>query len=186
VVGLLLKLYAVSGDTRFVHLADEYDDDYSSTASGTIQLSPGIYTAYSFPPVVKKTKGWRLRASAAMTRVVDQRGRISGKAGWWFRIASGAFKGRYLQEVPARVYYRGVAAALVYPAQVPVTLKPGRIRGEQIGALGAIIATKTVSISVPTKALVTQKAVVNGVPEVLVASGPLSGFWVPRISAVLP
>jgi hypothetical protein len=186
VTNLLLKLYTASGDTRFARLANDYDADYPAPASGVLRVVPGTYRAYRFAASGARLASRVMRVRTAVTLPADARSRVRGRSGSWIRVARGPFKGYFLLEAPSRVYIRGVVDSLTYRPELGATLKAGRVRGEQFGTTGSVTASMSVDVAAAEPVTLGQKAVVNGSPKVLVASGALAGHWVPASAVILP
>ncbi len=183
----LLELYVISGDVRFVRLADEYYDDDYPTGAGRALVAAGTYTVDRFKHDGAVSASRVLRVRARSTWLVSGRDRVRGRRGYWLTIAGrGGLDGYSLEEVPGRAVYRGAAAVLPYPVPVTATLTAGTWafdRSASETALGARGRT-TIAAAIPID--VGERAVVDGVPEVLVASGQFAGEWVDRRAVVLP
>jgi hypothetical protein len=187
VVSQMLELYTLSGDTRFVHLANEYDDDYPVTSvPQDMWIAPGVHTAYRFSASGAIVSRTQIRSASATTLPVSRRGRIKGRSGNWLTIRGTGLDGYCLLETTGSVYCRGVASAITYRPPVAVTLRAGRWRGQRVDSDGTVQASVTVNIATTQRVTVSQRAVVNGSGRVLMASGPLAGYWVPRGAVVLP
>lgn len=174
-VQLMLQLYTITQDLTFARFADRLENDYPKPAvSGSLHIGSGTYTAYRFTgntataTKVFTVATWR---SAKATR----RQRIRGRA-VFYRIAGGDLSGYWLQEVPGRVYLRGIVAPLVYLPLRAVGLAPGgSYTALSVAADGRVRARR----AVPAGALLLadRSAVVDGRHSVRLSGGSLDGYW---------
>jgi D-glucuronyl C5-epimerase C-terminus len=187
VVSQMLELYTLTGDTRFLHLANEYDDDYPwPSIPQSMRIAPGVHTAYRFSSSGAILSRRQIRTSSGMTLTLASRGRIRRQSGNWLTIRGSSLDGYSLRETTGSVYGLGVASAIEYRPPVAVTMRAGRWKGQRVDAAGSVKASVTVSIAAAQRVTVEQRAVVNGSGRVLIASGPLAGYWVPRGAVILP
>jgi hypothetical protein len=117
---------------------------------------------------------------------VSRRERVRGRAGVWFRVASGALRGYWVAEDPERVYLPGRVATVLYSPPRRATLGSGRTYcGYAYREDGSSWATSTVTVSNDVVATVSACGIVNGVPHALMCDGPLAGLWVPLLGVTL-
>ncbi|MDO8963452.1 MAG: D-glucuronyl C5-epimerase family protein [Coriobacteriia bacterium] len=186
VIRQYLMLYALSGDPRFVHLANEYDTDSpASSAPGVVSVARGTYVAYRFSSSGRITGVRRLSSRVETTLRTDTRQRIRGRQSMWLRISQGRLRGYWLRETVGRVYVRGVHDALTYRPPLPVTTRAGAWRFIRVAASGAVTESVTATTAIEP-VTIAGRAVVNGAPMALLASGPHEGFWVPQRAIVWP
>jgi hypothetical protein len=182
----LNQLFALSGDRRFIRLADEFYDDYVASGPGTMRVRPGTYTAYRFSSSGRITAKRTVRIRSAVDYRMSGRDRSGGRSGYWLKIQGGSLSGYSLQETPRRVYCLGATARMSYAVPVAMTLRRGRLTGHTFDARGAATSTRSITVTASQTATVGMRAVVNGMPQVLLTSGPLAGYWVLQTAVVLP
>jgi hypothetical protein len=187
VMGQMCQLHTISGDARFIHLVDQFDDDYPAPAvSGVVRILSGTHTISRF-----SARGARLSSRVIHPRAerllhIDRRKRVFGHSGVWLRVASGSLKGYYVREVAGHVYVRGAIDTLIYDPSVRVTLKAGDWTARQFDDVGDVTDTQPLDVPSAGSARVSQRAVLNGIRKVLLASGPLTGYWIPQRAVALP
>ena len=181
------QLHTISGDARFVHLVNHFDDDYPApVVSGVVKVLPGNYTVCRFSATGARLTARTIHPGTEKLYSVNRRKRISGQSGIWFHMTSGSLQGFYVREAMGHVYVRGAVNALIYDPSVRVTFNPGQWAAQQFDPEGAVIATQTIDVPSAETARVSQRAIVNGIPKVLLASDPLTDYWVPLRAVVLP
>ena len=181
------QLYTISGDARFIHLMDHFDDDYPAPlVSGVVKVLPGEYKTYRFSATGARLATCTIHPRAEKLYGVDLRKRVFGQSGVWLRITSGSLKGYFIREAMGHVYIPGAVNALPYDPPVRVTLRVGQWTARQFDAHGAMLASQTIDIPSAQAAKASQRAIINGTPQVLLASDPFADFWVPRRAVILP
>jgi len=183
----MLQLHTISGDARFIHLVNDFDDDYpTQLVSGVVKVLPGNHTVCRFSATGALLASHTIHPDAEKLYRVDRRIRVSGHSGIWLRITSGSLKGYVLREAMGHVYVRGAVDTLIYDPPVKVTFKAGQWTVRQFDAQGTVTATQTIDVPSAQAATASQRALVNGIPQVLLASDPLTDYWVPARAIVLP
>jgi hypothetical protein len=86
----------------------------------------------------------------------------------------------------SHVYVRGAIDTLIYDPSVRVTLKTGHWTAKQFTDEGSLTDSQPLDVPSAESARVSQRAILNGIPKVLLASGPLTDYWVPQRAVVLP
>jgi len=181
------QLYTISGDARFIHLVNHFDDDFPAPeVSGAVKVLPGDYTICRFSPSGARLASRTIHPRAEKLYGVDRRKRVFGQSGVWLHITSGSLKGYYVREAMGHVYIPGAVNALPYDPPVRVTLRAGQWTARQFDAHGAMLATQPIDLASAQAAKASQRAIINGTPQVLLASDPFADFWVPQRAVVLP
>jgi hypothetical protein len=181
------QLHTLSGDARFIHLVDDFDDDYPApVVSGVVKVLPGDYVACRFSDTGTRLASRVIHPKTEKFYRVDRRKRIRGQNGIWLHLTSGGFQGYSIREAMGHVYVRGIVNALVYDPSVRVTLKAGQWKALQFDAVGAVTASLPIDVPSAQTARASQRAIVNGIPRVLLANDPLKDYWVPQRAVVLP
>ncbi|HEY5386599.1 MAG TPA: D-glucuronyl C5-epimerase family protein [Thermoleophilia bacterium] len=183
----LRQLYTISGDARFIHLVDHFDDDFPAPeVSGAVKVLPGDYLVCRFAPSGARLASRTIHPRAEVRYQVDRRRRIFGQRGIWLHITSGSLQGYFVREAVGHVYIPGAVDALIYDPPINVTLRAGQWTAQQFDAQGAVIATQAIDLASAQRAQASQRAIVNGVPRVLLASDSLTDFWLPQRAVILP
>lgn len=182
IVRFYLEFFRLTGDVGFARLADTYEDDFArEIRPGRMAVRAGSYQAINY----YSRKGGTMRVAKNTRLGVSHRRRILGKKGNWLRIASGPYRGRWIQERPGAVYYLGEAGRLNYayarnldvPRRGSYTLR----RYAKDGTVTGTRALRFPSSPDPgtLRLKVRARAVVWGQPSVLIASGVHAGYWIP-------
>jgi hypothetical protein len=182
-----LGLYRLTGITAFARLADDFQADYPETAvSGAIKVMPGIYTGIRFGASGQVLAQRTVRVTQALRLPVTFRGRVRFVSGYWFRTTSGPWAGMLLHEQAGRVFLPGVVRPLSYDPPRALLLPAGHVYvGHRYDANGAVTGSASLTADAATTAPVSRRAFVNGVDQVLIAGGPLQGYWLPLMPAAL-
>ena len=185
VMNRMLQLYRLSGDPRFVHLVNHFDDDYPPpVVSGVVALSPGTYTLRRFSAQGAVLGTRRLRVAALRHVHVDRRRRVQPGGAVWLRISAGGLKGYSLRERAGRVYVRGAVDVLTYNPAVPATLRKGAWQTVVLGASSTATPTHPLVVASAQETTVSRRGVVNG--RRMVQLNDESGSWIPARAVSLP
>jgi len=181
------QLHTISGDPRFIHLVNDFDDDYPPpVVTGVVRVLPGNHTLCRFSDGGACLTSRTIHPRVEQLCHVNRRKRIHGQSGIWLSVTSGSLKGYYVREVMDHVYVRGAVDTLIYDPSVRVTLKAGHWTAKQFNDEGGVTDSQPLDVPSAQSARVSQRAILNGIPKVLLASGPLSDYWVPQRAVVLP
>jgi len=184
-IAQLATLYAMSHAPVLARLSEQYLDDYPTPAvRGTVRFTAGRYTAYRFSWGGKVLARKTLTLARPSTAPADQRTRVQGHGGVWYRITKGSLQGFYLQERPGAAVMAGSSLTSEWsparpgtlPAHVPVTGRTFAADGRRTGVLA-------MTPPAATPVTVSRTSLWNGVRSALVADGSLRGYWVP-VSAI--
>jgi len=178
-VSQFMTMYRLTGLTTFARLADAFKSDYPKPEiSGSIRVVPGIYTGLRFDSSGRAIGRRTYRVTHAVRLPVTRRERIYHQSGYWFLTTSGPWTGLHLRERAGSVYLPGELRFLNYDPPRKLVLPAGHVyTGRTFDDDGAITATLRFSAGSPTTATVRLRARVNGADQVLVAGGPLAGYW---------
>ena len=180
-VAQLRKLHQMSGDPLFADLAEQLVADFPWPAvRRPVTVAAGSHTGFAFDKRGRVTGQQSIRLTAPATLTADERTRISGRDGHWYRIAAGDLAGYHVREQADAVLMRGEYLAHSYDPPLPVTLPAGSphtgLRFDSDGELSDRIDHVPVT---DTPATVRRIATWNGVRHALVDSGELDGYWIP-------
>ena len=175
----LLELYTVSGWQGFAEFADQFSQDYPSPKlNGTIHVAAGRLTGYRFAANGTITGTRLLNLGRAATMEVTRRARVRGRAGYWFSVTTGSLAGYCLVEVAGRIYYPGLVARLTYRPARRMRIRAGLITGATYDAHGRVTGQRTVRLTTPDVATISERATIDGYPLVHIATGRLAGYWI--------
>lgn len=185
----LATLYTLSHDARFAQYAETFVQDYPPpVVHGVVRFAVGVHTGYVFAAdgrVVRRATVTLIRPSSAPA---DQRIRVRGQPGLWYRMTAGALAGYYVQEQPAasRVVLHGRYLGFTWsPARVG-HLPAGRaVTGYTFDSSGSVTGSRRVHPAEATTFSVSQTAQWNAERYALAATGPLTGYWIPVVTITL-
>jgi hypothetical protein len=175
-VNQLLHLHALTGDPVFATMAETLHDDFSVPAQVTrIEFTAGRHTGVQFtsPAEGEVVSRRTIRLNDASMAPVDQRRRIWGQRGYWYRVTAGSLTGRWVQEVPLIRATPGPVAAVSYFADRTVVIPKGGYSGY------TATRHRTITLRHTSTAPVSQIGWINGRSAVAVAAGTLRGYWLP-------
>jgi hypothetical protein len=180
-IAFLLRAYTLTGDVRFAELADQFNDDFPAPiVATTLHVGPGTIVGYQFSATGAISRSLTATLTRTSSAPVAERVRIRGRAGTWLSVSSGIWAGYYLAE-SKRAYIPKVVAALAYDPPRQVVFSPGSYVARRYASSGAVLATRTAWFVRASMAETTTRAVVNGQPMALMASGGFAGYWVPLL-----
>lgn len=173
-----VQCYAITRDTIFARIAELYYTDHPPTNSGgKILFQAGTHTGYRFDGTgtVLATKTVSLpRHSSAPA---SERCRVIGQDGVWYRISAGLWAGYHVREIPGRSYQLGVSGPLDYLVPRPATVVRAPLVAYTITAGGSMTSVVT-NLRAGDRITLDQRAVLNGVDHLRIASGAYAGKWV--------
>lgn len=172
-------LYRLTGNTAFIRFADAFLRDYPKPeVDGSIRVAPGTYTGVQFGLSGRVVGTRTRRAATTITLPVTRRERLYNQPGYWFTTTEGPWTGYYLREQSGRVFLPGVLPVITYDPPRTLVFPVGHVYvGRTYDADGRIAASLRFAPDIATKATADQRAIVNGVDQVRVASGALEGYW---------
>lgn len=182
----LLWFHQFTGDARFARWADLLMADYPTpTAAGRVALLAGRHTGYRFDGSGHTVGTVSVTLARASSAPLDQRMRIRGRSGYWYRITSGSLAGTWVHEQSTQ-YLVGTRRLETYKlARSLVVLAGAHVSAVQVGGpVGAVVHSGILSFPVRTTFTFDARGVVNGVDRIRISAGQWRGWWV-RPSQVL-
>jgi len=196
-IRLLEQMARHTASPDFFDDAERLVDDCPAPAvSGTVQFEAGSFTLYRFDTAASgawvEAKGdaelarQTVTFSQATQAPASVRRRIQGR-GIYYLISSGAYTGWWVGENWQAVYLLGAYLPTVYQPARTITFPGGSTPVEvcKIAADGTVTARRTASFASPSNAPASQRAVVNGRPQFLIAAGAYTGYWVPASAVTI-
>lgn len=179
VVQQFLALFTITGDTRFARWADTFETDFPRRAvSGTATVAAGKHIVVSYSDSGAIQRKVTLSAKKKLRLTVSSRARIHGRPGFWLRMASGPFKGYWIRECAPKVFVSGELVELSYTPSRTLTLPAGRrYTFHDYSPSGTATATMVLSASRPVTIQIDARAIVDGLVQVHVATGPFAESW---------
>lgn len=152
-------LYALTGDVRFAEFSDTLFADYPTpeATSGTVRLAKGNVTGYRFDADGRVIGTRTLHLTRTSLVRGTERIRIRGR-GIYYRISSGSLAGYDVAESTTAIML-GTHQQRTYVPPRRLTLRTGTFTGEP--------------------ATFDARAIVDGIDSIHIASGPLTGRWLP-------
>lgn len=171
----LLQFQRLTGDVQFARMADAFTRDYASPdVVGRVRLTAGQHRTYTF------TRSGSIGNVRLMTRLrssevdADRRVRIKGR-GYYYRLASGRFAGRYVLEIPGFSVLAGTYLPATYHPAVGHRVAKGRY---SVVRITDRITPSRIRVRTDRLAF-DQRLLVDGIMRKRIASGPLKGVWLP-------
>jgi hypothetical protein len=178
----LLLMYAITRDATFARRADALVGDFPPYAvSGTVAFAAGSYTGFRFDGQGRTIGSRTLTLKAASSAPADQRKRIEGQPGAWYRITAGKLAGYYVPESLGGAVLRGKYVDYrYYPNRRAVLTAHTRHVGLRFSRSGGITSKKSVTPGHAVAFAVSETAYWNGHQYLRAVTGPLAGTWVLR------
>jgi hypothetical protein len=183
-ISQLVSFYAMTHHPALARYAEAFLADYPPPAvKGQVRFAAGSYVAYRFNSLGRATAHTTAKLPRASSAPADQRIRIKGQPGLWYRITAGVFRGYYVQERTPAVVLRGSYLPITWSPARTGRLTGGRaVVGSGFAADGTVTGSRRVTPPANTAFAVSRTAQWNGVRYALADDGPLSGYWVPITS----
>jgi peptidoglycan/xylan/chitin deacetylase (PgdA/CDA1 family) len=171
----VLRLLAASVLAASVLLAGTTS---AAAAVRDVRLEAGPHTGYRFSAsgAIVTRKSTTLATPTAST--TDLRRVVPGRTGIYLRLTSGTLAGYEVLE-SAVAYIPGTAGSTRYSPPATVAFAAGRYLGYTFEADGDLIATRYRALTRASSASASRRAVIDGRPYVLMASGIWTGTWMP-------
>jgi hypothetical protein len=175
-INQLLHMHALTGDASFATMAETLHRDFSAPAQqATIRFARGVHTGVRFASTATGAVTARrtVRLSRWSEAPIDQRRRIRGQPGYWYRVTAGIFAGYWVQEAPSVRATPGPVSVVPYVGTRFVRMRPG--------AWSAYTARSSRTIRLARASLAPVSAIgwINGRAAVAVSAGALRGYWLP-------
>jgi hypothetical protein len=187
-----------TGATVEVRLGDALRDlagNRSSLTGWTFQTAPGLAYSPARAGILARGNraGYRISQSGDLLDVRNlaltspkhvhytQRATMPNLPGRWLYAENGPLAGRWVRE-GASQHVNGETARVQYGTLQRLRLEPGTQVGYRFDSFGSATSSRSVHLTAVSWADTSVRAVVNGTTYWRVASGPLTGFWVPQSS----
>lgn len=169
----------MTGDPRFAQRADVFAEDYPRPeAKGTLYFAAGTHKAFAFGPSGEVYASRAVTFTRSSLAPFGARTRIKNRSGIWYAVTSGSFAGYFVQESRGYQFGWGQYATLGYfvPRKATITVDtPSAFRyatdGTRTDAAAGYVVGDTLTVD--------QRATLNAVEHVRIASGTNTGWWVP-------
>ncbi len=181
-ISQLIKLYEMTHHPLLAWYADAFVYDYPPyQVSGSVQFAAGTHSGFTFDSAGQVTARRLVTLTRASSAPANQRIRIKGQPGLWYRITAGAFAGYYVQDKPpGTVVLHGQYLRFAWAPPRTATMTAGRpYVGYTFNTAGSVTGARAVTPSTATSFAGSQTAYWNAVRYVLADDGPLAGYWVP-------
>jgi hypothetical protein len=175
-VNQLLHLHALSGSPVFATMAEVLHGDFTApSVRATVSFAATAHTGVGFRSTSNGLVSRRklVRLSAVSTAPADQRRRIGGQPGFWYRISTGALAGYWVQEAPGVRATRRPVATVNYFGARAVRMAPGSYRLFTTGR------SRVIRLTAASGAPVTSTGWIDGRRAVLLSAGTGRGWWLP-------
>jgi hypothetical protein len=186
VIGEFATLYTMSRNPGFALNVDNYEDDYPPFGvSGNVHFAAGTHSGVTFNSAGGVRSRRLLFLRSASWAPANQRIRVKGQPGFWYRITAGGLAGYYVQEKPSGTIVL-MGRYLTHnwaPARTAAMASGGQYVGYRFNVAGAVTGSLTVKPTTATTFAASQTTYWNAIRYVLASSGPLDGYWV-AVSAV--
>jgi hypothetical protein len=171
----LLWFHQFTGDPRFAAWADLLLADYPTSAvRGTVRLSRGTHLGYRFSATGALLGSVRIVLPRASAAPVVARKRFHSR-GIWYLVSAGSLRGTWVHESVPTQYLTGALVLVPYRLSRTITFAAGS-RTPAVNPAGSTTHYLTTTDAVTY--LVNARGIVNGVPRLRLANGPLAGWWV--------
>lgn len=178
-IGQLQKIFHITGHWHFGSLAEAFIGDAPRTSPGRVQLAAGGHDGYAFDAAGNVTGvkhvSFTDQVAVSYSRRDVPGGRVKPGNGIWMLVSSGSLSGLWVRESP-RAAPLGLVDTLSFHWPRPVRVAAGAYTGRSFDASGGQLSTLPVSTAA-TSWTYTDYARINGVPSILISSGPLAGLW---------
>jgi spore germination protein YaaH len=140
-----------------------------------IVVRAGTHIAFRFggdgQVIARRTRSF----AGTIEQRVDERRVVNGRA--YLRVAAGRWY-RYLLPESALVFVPGMVDRMTFSAGPAVVFEGGRVTGFRYASDGRAVSRLRLRVAAGTTAHASGWAVINGVPHLRLADGPLADRWV--------
>jgi hypothetical protein len=143
-------------------------------------LKAGTHRGYEFNAAGQVIGSKGVSLSGAVGVDVARRSTQPGRPGYWLQVASGRLSGYWVRESRVAGIIGRVGTASL-PSGQDLVFRAGSHLGRRFGG-GTVTRSKTWRAASRTTVSATRRAVINGIPRLLVSSGALDGYWVTESS----
>jgi hypothetical protein len=173
----LLWFHQFTGDARFAAWADLLLADYPTSAvRGTVRLSKGTHVGYRFSATGALLGSVRVVLPRASAAPITARKRWRSR-GIWYLVSAGSLRGTWVHEAVPTQYLAGALVVVAYRLPRTLTLAAGS-RTPAVTPTSTGVTTRYLTPTDDVTYLVNARGIVDGVPRLRLANGPLAGWWV--------
>lgn len=150
----------------------------AQAALRSVRLEAGPHTGLRFSSTGVVLQRKRITLASPVTVSSDRRRTVPNRNGSFLRLTSGPLAGWNVRE-SMLAYIPGKAGDTVYSPAATITLAAGSYIGYTFDGSWNLQLTRHGTTTSATSATASRRAVINGRPYVLMASGPWTGHWMP-------
>jgi peptidoglycan/xylan/chitin deacetylase (PgdA/CDA1 family) len=150
-----------------------------AAATRTVRLEPGPQAGFRFSSTGALVARKDITIATTPTMVsTDRRRVVPNRSGIYLRITTGSLAGYEVLESPV-AYIPGLAGDTAYTPPARISLAAGHYLGYRFDPTWDLASTRYAAIAASTSATSARRAVIDGRPYVLIASGTWAGTWLP-------
>jgi spore germination protein YaaH len=153
------------------------------TAPGTVfdpsrggRLAPGTQLGYAIAQDGDLRRARRVVLAHPRSFLAGQRATLPNLPGRWLLTESGPLAGMWVRE-SATAHLRGFVERIGYAEGVQLRLRPAVHLGRRFTSGGAVVATRSMTVSSTAAATADARAIINGQAYWRLSVGRLDGFW---------
>lgn len=150
----------------------------AQAATRPVRLEAGPQVAYRFAASGAIIGRKAITLSGPSDATTDRRRVVPTRAGIFMRLTSGTLSGFEVRE-SAVAYIPGKAGDTAYSPPATVSFSSGGYLGYRFDGAWDLASTRFGTVTKASTATTTRRAVIDGRPYVLMASGPWAGTWIP-------
>jgi Subtilase family/Bacterial Ig-like domain len=147
----------------------------------TVAFAAGSHVGYRFDSAGNVTASKAATLPSASGALAGTRATIAGRPGHWLAITNGIWAGYWIRE-SSRAGIRGTVDHDALPATTRLQFAAGSHTGYRFGSNGSLTASKTATLSAPSGANVSARAMINGSWHHWVTNGIWAGYWMRETS----
>ena len=178
----LLRVFTMTRGLAFLRLAETLMADYPPPGvTGSVRFAAGTHQGVRFNSNGTVAGRRNLTLTRASTAPTNERIRIQGQPGYWYRITAGALAGHHVQEQFAIVALQGRSVYYPnYPARRATMAANKTFVGFEFAGDGAVLSQVSVTPTAATSFGAIASARWNAREYLLAETGPLAGRWINR------
>jgi hypothetical protein len=179
-IGQLRAIFHLTGHWHFASLAEAFTADSPVTTPGQARLAAGNHDGYVFDGSGVGTRATTMSLVAASSFAYSRRdvpgGTVRPGNGVWLRLSEGPLAGLWVRE-SSRAVPLGFVDDLDFWTDRTVRVAAGSYTGTTFASDGTPTGGASASTTGLTTWRYTRYARINGIPSVLLSSGPLTSHW---------
>jgi hypothetical protein len=181
-ISQLLRVFTITRGLAFLRLAETLSSDYPPpTVTGSVRFAAGTHEGVKFTATGTVAGRRNLTLTRASTAPTNERIRIQGQPGFWYRITAGTLAGYHVQEQFAIVALQGRSVHYPnYPARQATMAANKTFTGFEFAGDGTVLSQVSVTTTAVTSFGAIASARWNSREYLLAATGPLAGRWINR------